>query len=306
MPNIIDTGTDKLIASIDGAIGRIIFNKPDKHNAVCMQMWKALGSTIEYFGNNDSIRVIILSGSGERSFVSGADISEFDQSRSTNEDVTKYDEVAEGATQKIYESSKPTLAMIQGYCIGGGLGIAVACDIRIASENSTFAIPAAKLGLGYRSRNLERVINLVGPSFAREILITARQFNVKEAVEMGLVNRVIKPLELRSYCENYANIIASNAVSLAYLSTNLLAAGYIAAISAGIEFAIKLIELRNDENKPEFKDKLQNYFSHFTFNYRYSYFIWSNQNLWSAICLFTIWYYSRKYNDHECIFCYSS
>ena len=211
MPDIIDTGTDKLIASIDGAIGRIIFNKPDKHNAVCMQMWKALGTTIEYFENNDSIRVIILSGSGEKSFVSGADISEFDQSRSTNEDVIKYDEVAEGATQKIYESSKPTIAMIQGYCIGGGLGIAVACDIRIASENSIFAIPAAKLGLGYRSRNLERVINLVGPSFASEILITARRFNVKEAAEMGLVNRVIKTSELRSYCENYANIIASNA-----------------------------------------------------------------------------------------------
>ncbi|MBR72650.1 MAG: enoyl-CoA hydratase [Rhodospirillaceae bacterium] len=211
MPEIIKTGSNNLLASIDGQIGKIIFNKPEKHNAVCIKMWKSLKNILEEFNNTKSLRVIMLAGAGEKAFISGADISEFEKTRTEKKDVFEYDKIAEGATQILYESTKPTIAVIQGYCIGGGLGIAAACDIRIASENATFAIPAAKLGLGYRSKNLQRVVQLVGPSFATEIIVTARQFNVQEAYEMGLVNRVVKHSQLNSFSGEYADSISNNA-----------------------------------------------------------------------------------------------
>ena len=130
--------TSKMIAEKDGAIGRLVFNNPARHNAVSLEMWEAVTRIIEDFEQDDLVRVIVVSGAGGRAFVSGADISEFKEKRATEEAVTAYSEISEGARRRIQDTPKPTIAMIQGYCIGGGVGTALACDLRIAAEGSRF------------------------------------------------------------------------------------------------------------------------------------------------------------------------
>ena len=158
------------------------------------------------------MRVVVLTGAGGKAFVSGADISRFESERATLEArPAHYNATVEQAKPAIHEFPKPTIAMIRGYCIGGGLGLAVCCDLRICSDNSSFAVPAAKLGLGYGYSGLKRLIDVVGPAFAKEIFFTARQFDAEEARVMGLVNRVVPEAELESYVKNYAETIAGNA-----------------------------------------------------------------------------------------------
>src|SRR6202046_2597077 len=181
--------TSKMIAEKDGAIGRIIFNNPARHNAVSLDMWQALAQIMEDFENDDAIRVIVLSGAGGKAFVSGADISEFKEKRATAEAAELYAKVSESARLALQETVKPRIAMIRGYCIGGGMATALACDIRIAAEGSRFGIPAAKLGLGYAYDGIKKLIDIVGPAYAREIFFTAREFTAEEALGMGRVNR---------------------------------------------------------------------------------------------------------------------
>jgi enoyl-CoA hydratase len=159
--------TSKMIAEKEGAIGRLIFNNPTRHNAVSLDMWEAVTRIIDDFERDDAIRVIVVSGAGGRAFVSGADISEFKERRASEEAVAAYSKISESARQRIQDTPKPTIAMIQGYCIGGGVGTALACDTRIAAEGSRFGIPAAKLGLGYGYDGIRRLIELVGPARAR-------------------------------------------------------------------------------------------------------------------------------------------
>ncbi|MGC2199315.1 MAG: enoyl-CoA hydratase [Stellaceae bacterium] len=203
--------TSKMVAEKDGAIGRLIFNNPARHNAVSLEMWEAVTRILDDFEHDDAIRVIVVSGAGGRAFVSGADISEFKEKRASEEAVAAYSRISEGARQRLQDTPKPTIAMIQGYCIGGGVGTALACDMRIAAEGSRFGIPAAKLGLGYGYDGIRKLIDLVGPACAREIFYTARQFSAEEALRMGLVNQVVPADELESYVKNYCEMIASNA-----------------------------------------------------------------------------------------------
>jgi enoyl-CoA hydratase/carnithine racemase len=203
--------TSKMIAQKDGAIGRLIFNNPARHNAVSLDMWEGVAQIVEDFEKDDSVRVIVVSGAGGRAFVSGADISEFKERRASEEAAAAYARVSEGARLRLQETLKPTIAMIRGYCIGGGVGTALACDLRIAAEGSKFGIPAAKLGLGYAYDGIKKLVDLVGPAHAREIFFTARQFTAEEALAMGLVNRVVPEAELESYVDNYCAMIAGNA-----------------------------------------------------------------------------------------------
>src|SRR5437762_2975310 len=184
--------TSKMLCEKDGAVGRIIFNNPARHNAVSLEMWQAVAQIMEDFEADDAVRVIVVSGAGGRAFVSGADISEFKEKRASEEAAATYSKISEGARQRLQDTPKPTIAMIQGYCIGGGVGTALACDLRIAAEGSRFGIPAAKLGLGYGYDGIRRLIDLVGPACAREIFYTARQFSAEEALRMGLVNQVVQ------------------------------------------------------------------------------------------------------------------
>ena len=205
------TKTEKMLARKDGRIGYVIFNNPERHNAVSLDMWAATSRILEDFARDDEVRVVVVTGAGGKAFVSGADVSKFESERA-NLDATKvYNATVEKAYAGLQDFAKPTIAMIQGYCIGGGVGLAVCCDLRVCSDNSRFAVPAAKLGLGYSYAGLRRLVDMVGPAFAREILFTARQFDAEEARVMGLVNRVVPTAELDSYVKNYAETIAANA-----------------------------------------------------------------------------------------------
>ena len=203
--------TNKMIAEKDGPIGRLIFNNPARHNAVSLEMWQAVTQIIDDFEQDDAVRVIVVSGAGGRAFVSGADISEFKEKRASEEAVAAYGKISEGARRRIQDTPKPTIAMISGYCIGGGVGTALACDLRIAAEGSRFGIPAAKLGLGYAYDGIKKLIDLVGPACAREIFYTARQFSAEEALRMGLINQVVPADQLEGYVKDYCGMIAANA-----------------------------------------------------------------------------------------------
>lgn len=205
------TETDKMIARKDGRAGYVIFNNPERHNAVSMEMWKATKDILDDYEKDDEVRVVVLTGAGGKAFVSGADISKFGAERATPEAVETYNNMTEMAYAGVYNFPKPTIAMIDGYCVGGGVGLATSCDMRICSEKSRFAVPAAKLGLGYEYTGLKRLVDVVGASFAKEIFFTARQFDAQEALMMGLVNRVVPSAELADYVKNYANTIADNA-----------------------------------------------------------------------------------------------
>src|SRR5258707_548432 len=203
--------TDKMLSRKDGRVGYVIFNNPERHNAVSLDMWARTTEILADFAKDDEVRVVVITGAGEKSFVSGADISKFESERSSVDATKVYNATVAKANEGIYEFPKPTIAMIRGYCIGGGLGLAVCCDLRICSDNSKFGIPAAKLGLGYSYPGVKRLVDIVGPAFAKEIFFTARQFDAEEARVMGLVNRIVPGEELEAYVKTYAETISGNA-----------------------------------------------------------------------------------------------
>jgi enoyl-CoA hydratase len=205
------TQTDKMRSRKDGNVGYVIFNNPERRNAVSLDMWEATARMLDGFDKDHEVRVVVLTGAGDKAFVSGADISRFEDERSNEEAIVRYNQAVEGANAAVYNYPKPTIAMIRGYCIGGGVGLALCCDLRICSDDSRFGVPAAKLGLGYPFQGLKKLVDVVGPSFAKEIFYTARQFDAEEARIMGLVNRVVPAAELEAYVKTYAQTIADNA-----------------------------------------------------------------------------------------------
>ncbi|MEA3194713.1 MAG: hypothetical protein QOD26_3046 [Betaproteobacteria bacterium] len=203
--------TERLLEKKDGAVGWIVFNNPERRNAVSLDMWEAIPPALAKFEADAEVRVIVLTGAGDKAFVSGADISQFEKQRSGEESVKRYEEIGEAAQAKLAACEKPMIAMIRGYCLGGGLNIANSCDLRIAAEDARFGIPAAKMGLGYRASSMKKLVDTVGAPFAREIMITARQFNAAEALHMGLVHRVVPVSDLESATKKYCEDIAANA-----------------------------------------------------------------------------------------------
>ncbi|MCP5150248.1 MAG: enoyl-CoA hydratase/isomerase family protein [Ectothiorhodospiraceae bacterium] len=203
--------TDRLLVEQANGIGHLVLNQPAKHNAVSLDMWEGIATVVGRFAQDDAVRVIVVSGAGRKAFSAGADISEFEDKRASADAIDHYNAVAIRANEVLAEVDKPTVAMIQGYCVGGGMGLALACDLRIASEDARFAIPAAKLGLAYRWDDVLPLVKQVGPLFAREILYTGRQFSADEALRMGFLNRVVPRAALEPYVAEYAGMIASNA-----------------------------------------------------------------------------------------------
>jgi len=203
--------TEKMLSRVKDGVGYITFNNPEKHNAVSIEMWDALEQILDGFRSSQEIRVIVLSGAGGKAFVSGADISKFDKERSSKEAVLSYNK----RTQKVYENletfPKPTIAMIDGYCIGGGLNLAVCCDIRICSEKSKFAMPAAKLSLGYPFSSIKRLFDVMGPGMAKHFMFTAEKISASEALASGLVQKLVSEDSIDSYVKDYALNIANNA-----------------------------------------------------------------------------------------------
>jgi enoyl-CoA hydratase/carnithine racemase len=194
----------------DGDIGFLVASNPQRMNAFTAAMWEAVPRLIAAAEADDAIRVIILRGAGTRAFSAGADISEFDSARSGNA-AAAYDELNDGAFRALSNCGKPIIAMIHGFCLGGGLAIALCADIRIADEASEFAIPAAKLGLGYNARWMRPLLAAVRPAHAKEMLFTGRRFKVAEALPMGLVNSVVTTAGLEEKVRGLASEIAANA-----------------------------------------------------------------------------------------------
>src|SRR6266849_782195 len=144
------TETDKMLSRREGHTGYLIFNNPERHNAVSLDMWAVANRMLDEFARDDEVRAVVVTGAGGKAFISGADISRFGDERSTEQAVAHYNATVDQANASFYDFPKPTIAMIRGYCIGGGVGLAVCCDMRICTEGSKFGVPAAKLGLGYR------------------------------------------------------------------------------------------------------------------------------------------------------------
>ena len=200
-----------LIVEKNRGVGYLGLNRPEKHNAVSYEMWQGIAQVMDDFESDDSVRVIIIAGEGGKAFSAGADISEFEQRRSSADAIEVYNRAAGLAQQKLTNISKPTIAKIAGYCIGGGVSTALCCDLRFATDDSKFGIPAAKLGVGYGYGSLRSLVGAVGPIRAKEILFTARQFTAKEAYDMGLINRVLTRSELDGFVDECAETIACNA-----------------------------------------------------------------------------------------------
>lgn len=213
------TGTDrtialntrKIVAAVRGGVGWLTINQPERRNAVSLEMWQGLADAAAAFEADPGVRVVVIHGAGGESFAAGADISEFEAQRANAAQKARYGEVASRGQQGIARLSKPLIAMIQGYCIGGGLAIALCADVRFATPGSRFAIPAAKLGLGYEYAGLATLARLVGPSTAKDILFSARQLPADEALRVGLVNFVVDEDKLESEVTAYAARIAANA-----------------------------------------------------------------------------------------------
>lgn len=206
--------TDKMQAKTGSGIGWITFNNPQRHNAISEEMWQAVPEILDSFHADPEVRAIVMRGAGNKAFVSGGDISEFEAKRTKNaeKDARKrYAETSAKAMTALERTELPLIAMIQGYCIGGGLLVAMTADLRIAAVDATFAIPAARLGLGYPFDQVKRLADLVGPAHAADILFTARRFGADEAKSLGLLNRVVAKAELENCVIELASTIAENA-----------------------------------------------------------------------------------------------
>jgi len=210
MGQLENLGTQKILASVENGIGWLTFNNPEKHNALGIEMSQGAVRALESFAADDEVRVVVLRGGGEKAFVSGADISEFEKRRANAAQAAQYEEQA-GVHTTTRNFPKPTIAMIRGYCMGGGLALAAACDLRFCADDSQFAIPAARLSIVYREDFLSWVVDLIGPSHAKDILYSSRRLKADEALRIGLVNRVTSVGDLESTVRDYCARLTENA-----------------------------------------------------------------------------------------------
>src|SRR4051812_45312298 len=201
----------KILQSVEGGIGIVTFNNPEKRNAMSLEMWEGLGQALIALRDDPHVRVVILTGAGDKAFVSGADISQFEKTRHNAEAAEEYAKRSAAQRALLADYPKPTIACIRGFCLGGGMQVAMLADIRIAAENSQFGIPAAKLGIAYGYDGLKHLVSLVGPSWARLLMYTGMRIDSAEAVRIGLVDRVVPDTELWSATFDIARSISGNA-----------------------------------------------------------------------------------------------
>ncbi len=203
--------TGKLRVERDGPIGRMLLDNVERRNAINMDMWLGIPAAVKEFIADPDVRVIVLRGQGNVAFAAGADISEFEKNRSSEDNVKAYEAATTAAHHALESAPKPVIALIHGFCVGGGMAVALSCDLRYCAENSQFAVPAARLGLGYGVHGHNRLVTTVGPAAAREIMYSARRYSAQEALAMGLVNRVLPSTELDEYVHRMATDLAANA-----------------------------------------------------------------------------------------------
>jgi enoyl-CoA hydratase len=201
----------KILHSVSDGVGIITFNNPEKRNAMSLDMWEGLGHALVELRDDPDVRVVILTGAGDKAFVSGADISQFEKTRHNAEASEEYSKKSAAQRALLADYPKPIIACVRGFCLGGGMQMAMAADIRIASDNSQFGIPAAKLGIAYGYDGLKHLVSLVGPSWARLIMYTGMRIESAEALRIGLVDRVVPDAELWNATMEIARTISGNA-----------------------------------------------------------------------------------------------
>src|SRR6266567_2660281 len=201
----------KILQSVADGVGVITFNNPEKRNAMSLEMWEGLGNALIELRDNPDVRVVIMVGAGDKAFVSGADISQFEKTRHNAQASEEYSKRSAAQRALLADYPKPTIACIRGFCLGGGMQVAMLADIRMASDNSQFGIPAAKLGIAYGYDGLKHLVSLVGPSWARLIMYTGMRIEAAEALRIGLVDRVLPGAELWDATMEVARTISGNA-----------------------------------------------------------------------------------------------
>ena len=201
----------ELITRIEGAVASVIFSNPPKMNAMSYDMWRAVPKVFAELDADPAVRVIVCAGDGDKAFISGADISQFEKLRGTVEAQVEYNKAVEQAYLAPMQCAKPVVARIRGICIGGGLGFAAACDLRICSDGSIFRMPAARLGLGYSPAGVRRFMNVLGAANTVDIFISARKFDAVEALRMGFVSQVVPAAALEKTVADYCAMVGENA-----------------------------------------------------------------------------------------------
>lgn len=228
MPDTQNTNisNDKILIDHTGPIARLVINNPSKRNAMSLDMWCAIPDAIAKLDKDPDIHLIIVTGIGNTAFVSGADISEFDEVRGDTKSATHYDDMNARAYRAIRNAKTPSIALIQGFCMGGGFGLAAACDLRLSNSSGKFGIPAGKLGVGYPTEAIADIVHLVGPANAKEIYLTAKVYNAKQAMTIGFLNEIYPDEKFEEQAQAYCQKIAS----LAPLSAQYHKAGINQAI----------------------------------------------------------------------------
>jgi enoyl-CoA hydratase/carnithine racemase len=201
----------ELITRRDGAVGRIVFSNPARLNAMTFDMWRALPEQLAAFDADPAVRLVVLSGGGDKAFVSGADISQFEQNRASEEARAAYNKAVEAAYLAPILCAKPVIAQIRGICMGGGLGLAAACDVRFCCDDAVFRMPAARLGLGYSYTGMRRFVHVLGAANTADIFFSARKFGAEDALAMGFVRKVYPAADLEREVGAYAATIGENA-----------------------------------------------------------------------------------------------
>jgi len=201
----------KMLAAKDDGVGLITFNQPEKRNAMSIEMWLGLADILNEFQEDRSVSVVVMTGAGNKAFVSGADISQFEKNRSNADAQAEYDRITSVGRERFQTFPKPIVARIHGFCLGGGLAIAMNTDLRIASADSQFGIPAARLSVAYAPDSVKRLIDLVGPAHARMILYTGKRIDAAEAERIGLINKCVPEEKLNDAVLDVARTIADNA-----------------------------------------------------------------------------------------------
>jgi enoyl-CoA hydratase/carnithine racemase len=203
--------TPNMLAEKSDGIGWMIFNNPERRNALSVAMRHAILQIMEDFAADDSVRSVVMTGTGDKAFVSGADISEFEKLRSSPEQIAEYHALSARVETALTSLDKPLIAMIRGFCLGGGLGTALNADMRFAAEGSQFGVPAARLSIGYPFSGIKKLVDLVGPAMAKEVLYTARRLSAEEALRTGLINQLVPADELKQTVTEIGMMIAENA-----------------------------------------------------------------------------------------------
>lgn len=203
--------TDKILAEERDAVGWLTINNPARRNAISLDMWEGMAQAFEAFAASPDVRCVVMHGAGDKAFASGADISQFEKHRANAEAAEEYGRISKTTRAAMIGFEKPLIAMIRGYCMGGGLGIAMTADLRIAADDAVFAIPAARLSIAYDFNNLTQLVHLVGPAKAKEILLTAKRYDAAQALAMGLINSVAPASELENAVKDVTDRLVANA-----------------------------------------------------------------------------------------------